>query len=134
MDTFIIFQKNTMLICNNCLCIIAFFLLLETQKILIYTTTAKLLKANPAGIIYRLKVNKRNTRIRCEICSKLTIKIPERCHWRRSGIFIVNFKHISHIVLVLLLLTLNMHLSTGNKLKNCRILLLKRFYYLLMVS
>ena len=32
---------------------------------------------NPADI-YLLKVNKRNTRTRCEICSKLTIKIPER--------------------------------------------------------
>ena len=42
----------------------------------------------------------------CEICSKLTIKIPERR--RRSGIFMVNFEHISHLVLVFLLLTLNM--------------------------
>ena len=33
----------------------------------------------PAGI-YLLKVNKRNTRTRCEICSKLTIMIPERHH------------------------------------------------------
>ena len=32
---------------------------------------------NPAGI-YLLKVNNRNTRTRCEICSKLTIKTPER--------------------------------------------------------
>ena len=31
----------------------------------------------PAGI-YLLKVNNRNTRTRCEICSKLTIKIIER--------------------------------------------------------
>ena len=45
---------------------------------------------------------------RCEIYSKLTIEIPERRHWRRSGIFIVNFEHISHLVLVFLLLTLNM--------------------------
>ena len=30
----------------------------------------------PAGI-YLLKVNNRNTRTRCEIFSKLTIKIPE---------------------------------------------------------
>ena len=29
-------------------------------------------------------------------------------HWRRSGVFIVNFEHISHLVLVFLLLTLNM--------------------------
>ena len=28
---------------------------------------------------------------RCEIYSKLTIKTPERCQWRRSGVFIVNF-------------------------------------------
>ena len=27
---------------------------------------------------YMFKVNNRNTRARCEICSKLTIKIPER--------------------------------------------------------
>ena len=32
---------------------------------------------NPAGI-YLLKVNNRNTGTRCEICSKLTIKTPER--------------------------------------------------------
>ena len=31
----------------------------------------------PAGI-YLLKVSNRNTRTRCEICSKLTIKAPER--------------------------------------------------------
>ena len=48
----------------------------------------------PAGI-YVSKVNNRNTRARCEICSKLTIKIPERRQWRRSGIFVVNFEHIS---------------------------------------
>ena len=27
------------------------------------------------------KVNNRNTRTRCEICSKLTVKIPKRRHW-----------------------------------------------------
>ena len=31
---------------------------------------------DPAGI-YLLKVNNRNTRTRCEMCSKLTIKTPE---------------------------------------------------------
>ena len=54
------------------------------------------------------KVNHRNTRTRREICSELTIKTAERCHWRRSGFFIANFEHISHLVLVFLLLTLNM--------------------------
>ena len=34
---------------------------------------------------------------RCEICSKLTIKPPKRCHWHHFGGFIVNFEHISHL-------------------------------------
>ena len=56
------------------------------------------LRAIPVRI-YMLKVNNRNTRTWCEICSKLTIKIV---------IFIVNFEHISHLALVFLLLTLSM--------------------------
>ena len=58
---------------------------------------------------YMFKVNNINTRRRCEICSKLTLKTPERRykHWRRSGVSIVNFEHISHLVLVFLLLTLS---------------------------
>ena len=53
----------------------------------------KIMSANrccPAGI-HLLKVKYRNTRTSC-----------------RSGIFIVNFEHISHLVLVFVLLTLNM--------------------------
>ena len=42
-----------------------------------------------------------------KLCSKLTIKIPERRHRCRSGVFIVNFEHILHLLLVFLLLTLN---------------------------
>ena len=38
---------------------------------------------------------------------KLKIKIPERRQRRRSGVFIVNFEHISHLFLVFLLFTLN---------------------------
>ena len=41
---------------------------------------------------------------------KLAIKILERRkwrRWRRSGIFIINFEHISQFVLVFLLLTLS---------------------------
>ena len=60
----------------------------------------------PASI-YLLKVSNRNTTTRCEISSKLAIKTPERTLWRRSGVFIVNFEHISHLGLFLLL-TLNM--------------------------
>ena len=54
---------------------------------------------NPVGI-YMFKVNNRIARTRCEICSKLTIKIP-------FDVFIVNFEHISHLVLVFLLLTVS---------------------------
>ena len=44
-----------------------------------------------------------------EICSKLIIKTSERRHWRRSGVFIVNFEHISHF-LVFVFFTLNMQM------------------------
>ena len=27
----------------------------------------------------------------CEICSKLTIKTPERLYWHHSSVFVVNF-------------------------------------------
>ena len=53
----------------------------------------------PAGI-YLLKVNNRNTRTRREICSNLTTKTPGRRQWCRSAVFIVNFEHISHLVLL----------------------------------
>ena len=43
----------------------------------------------PVGI-YLFKFNNRNTRARCEICSKLTIKTLVRRQWRRSGVFTVN--------------------------------------------
>ena len=46
---------------------------------------------------YLLKFNNRNTSKRCEIFSKLTIKTSERRHWRRSGVFIINFEHVSHL-------------------------------------
>ena len=46
---------------------------------------------------YIFKVNNKNTRARCEICSKFPIKTPERRHWRRFGVFIVNFEYISHL-------------------------------------
>ena len=54
------------------------------------------------------KVNNKNTRTRCETCSKLTIKTPGQRQWPSSGVFIVNFEHILHHVLVFLLLTLGM--------------------------
>ena len=47
----------------------------------------------------------------CEICSKLTIKTPEWGQWHRSGVFIVNFEHISDLFLVFLFLTLKKQIS-----------------------
>ena len=49
---------------------------------------------------YMFKVSNKNTRTRRDICSKLTIKTLERRHKLCSGVFIVNFEHISHLVLV----------------------------------
>ena len=45
--------------------------------------------------IYLFKFINRNARKRCEIYSKLTVKTSERR--RRSGVFIANFYHISHL-------------------------------------
>ena len=56
--------------------------------------------------------NKVNTRTRCEICSKLTIKTLEQRQWHRSDVFNVNFEPISHLVLVFLLLNFE-HVIAG---------------------
>ena len=63
-------------------------------------------KASPAGI-YLLKVNNGT---KCDICSNLTKKTPERHYWRRSGVFIAKFEYILQFVQVFLLSTLNMWL------------------------
>ena len=85
---------------------------------------------------YMFKVNNTNIRNSCEMCSKLTIKLPEQRHthakvrFQWSGFafllksnfaidvtsfsyFIVNFGHISHLSIMFLLLTLNKLMSTG---------------------
>ena len=49
---------------------------------------------------YMFKVFYRSTRTRYKTCSKLAIKVS----LLSSGVFILNFEHISHIVLVFLLL------------------------------
>ena len=61
--------------------------LYQTWKIQKY-----LLSVIPANI-YLFKVNNKNTRKRCQICSKLTIKTPERRDWRQFDVFI-NLEHI----------------------------------------
>ena len=49
---------------------------------------------------------------RREICLNVTIKTPEWRQWRRSGVFVVTFKHISDLFVVFLLLTLNIQMLT----------------------
>ena len=51
-----------------------------------------------------LKVNIRNNRKRSKIRLKLTIKAPEPRQWHCSMVFFVNFEHISHLLLELLLI------------------------------
>ena len=46
--------------------------------------------------IYVLKFNSRNLGKRFKMCSRLTIKTPEQCHWCRYGDFIINFEQFSH--------------------------------------
>ena len=53
---------------------------------------------------YLFKFNNGKTIKRCEICSKLTLKIPQRPYWCRFGVFIADFEHISHLFLVFQLL------------------------------
>ena len=53
------------------------------------------------NLSFKFKVNRRNTRKRCETCSKLTIKKSEQRQWRYSGVFFVNFEHFSYFVLLL---------------------------------
>ena len=49
----------------------------------------------------------RNTGRRCKIRSNLAMKTQERRYQRRSGVFFVTFEHISQLILLFLLLTLN---------------------------
>ena len=40
-------------------------------------------------------------------------KVNDKDSWRRSGVFFVNFEHISHLVLVFLFLTFNRKMLVG---------------------
>ena len=73
-------------------------------KFLFWALWACLVAHISAGI-YLVKFHNRNTRTRCEICSQLTINIPERRYLRSSGVFVVNSEHISHLVFLLLTLS-----------------------------
>ena len=72
--------------------------------------TNKVSFSRPAN--YMSKFNSRNTRTRCEICLKLTIRTQERRQWRRSDAFIANFELVPLLVLVFLLLILSRQMLT----------------------
>ena len=67
----------------------------------------KLYYTNHSANIYLFKVNDRNITKRCKIYLKLTVKTPEQRRWSLSGVFIVDFEHVSHLFLQFILLTLN---------------------------
>ena len=73
---------------------------LTIERVDIFVSVIQL-KTIPSNI-YLFKVNKSYFRKRCELCSKLIIKTPKRRQWRCSGVFIVNFEHISHFFLLFL--------------------------------
>ena len=78
----------------------------------------KRFKVNDKGIKVNDEDNKVNDKDN-KICSKLTIKASKlmikttiRRQWRRPGVYIVKFKHISRLFLVLLFLILNRSVFT----------------------
>ena len=95
--------KHTQRICRqdltNCLSVFDNFAELVIKVINSFYTN------NPAGV--QLFIDNNENWTMCEIYSVLTIKTPERRHWRRSVVFIVNFEQISLIVKLIPLLTLN---------------------------
>ena len=54
------------------------------------------LKGRYPANIYLFKVSNRSTWKRWELYLKLRVKTSEWRDWRRSGVFIVEFEHISH--------------------------------------
>ena len=50
--------------------------------------------------IYSFTLNNRNTRKRCEIRSKLTVKTPERRQWHPSGVLLLILTTFSSVSIV----------------------------------
>ena len=66
--------------------------------------------------IYLFKIKSRNTILIWWVGSKSRIKTLELCH----AVFIFTFEHIQQIHLISLLLTLNMYLLVGHKIKSTK--------------
>ena len=80
----------------------------QETKWVIYQIIGRKFSAN----IFLLKVNNRNTRGKVWNLFKGKVKTRERCHRHHSDVF-VNFEHISHLVLLFTLLTLNKWFPPG---------------------
>ena len=65
---------------------------------------------------YLFKVKSTPTILICWLRSKSTIKTPKLCH----AVFIFNFVHIQKINQIFLLITLNMFLSVGHRMKSAK--------------
>ena len=98
-------QKTNLSVTLNIICVLLMLNLgyLNSSKYYqsgIYTHYVHTEWGNIPAHIYLLQSNNRNTRKRCEICSKLIIKTIEQCQWRCSGVFINNYAHIPHLYLI----------------------------------
>ena len=67
----------------------------------IYFEFALFVISSVPAMNYLFKVSHWSRRIRCEKCSRLRMKTLERCEWRHSSVFIVNYEHISSFVLII---------------------------------
>ena len=83
-------QKDIDFVCGKSICMI--FFIFRQLVLNCYLICFISVRGNPASV-YLLKVNTRNTRKRCEICSKLTIKTPERRN-------LVRFLSLHNLVIV----------------------------------
>ena len=70
------------------------FFMMQTALVPVYTLKVS---TNFLKTVFTTKFNNRSIRKNCEICSKLTIKTPERRKRRFLRAFYVSFEHTSHI-------------------------------------
>ena len=83
---------------------------------------------------YLFKVKSRNTTLIYWLLSKSTIRTPEWCH----AVFTFTLKHIQQINLIFSLLTLNMYLPVGHRIKStkqlkCTLMLISKSPYMLVL-
>ena len=83
-----------------------FTILLCGETLLITNSIHMIHPCNCPANIYLLKVTKGNSKKGVKYAQKVTIKTQKWLHCCCSGVFIVNFEHILHFLLLLLYLTI----------------------------